>query len=391
MSSKPYLLLILFVALIWSCKKPYNPPVVSAPTNYLVVEGLINTGTDSTIISLGRTVKLDSNTTTKPELHAQVIVQSDNNVSYPLTEIGSGKYASSLNLDRTKKYRLHIVTTDGTEYASDYAASVNTPDIDSIPYKVTSTGIQFYVNTHDPTNNTRYYRWSFDETWSYVSYYSSLYKIINGKIVLRQINDNVYTCYKSQSSHQVLIGTSAKLAQDEIYLQPVNFVAASSGKISSGYSFLLNQYGLTQAAYIYWDNLKKNTESLGSIFDAQPSTITGNVHCVTHLETPVLGFISVSTVKSRRLFIDHNNIALFTPYYIPPPDTSQCKTEAIPAAPLNTLDQRVNDVYGKGYYTPVSSVSNNGVVVFYTYAPNDCVDCRLKSPYGTTVKPPFWK
>ncbi len=391
MSSKPYLLLILFVALIWSCKKPYNPPAINAPNSYLVVEGVINTGTDSTVITLSRTVKLDSNTTLKSELHAQISVQSDNNVSYPLTEIGSGKYASSLNLDRTKKYRLHIVTTDGTEYASDYAASVNTPDIDSIPYKVTSTGIQFYVNTHDPTNNTRYYRWSFDETWSYVSSYYSVYEIMNGKITYRPVSDLINTCYKTKPSQQVLIGSSAKLAQDVIAMQPVNFVLANSGKISFGYSFLLKQYGLTKEAYQYWDNLKKNTESLGSIFDAQPSTITGNIHCVTHPETPVLGYISVSLIRSHRIFIDHNNIALYTPNYIPPPDSSACKSKGILFAPLNSYDQRFNNVFANGDFIPVTDLGLNGVLLGYVYAPKECVDCRLKSPFGTTAKPLFWK
>ena len=388
------LLLGLFMlSLNLGCKKPYNPPAINVASSYLVVEGVINPSIDSTVITLSRTVKLDNNTTAKPELRAKVVVQSDNNTSYPLTEIGSGKYASSLNLDRTKKYRLYIVTSDGTEYASDFAASVNTPDIDSIPYKVTSTGIQFYVNTHDPANNTRYYRWNFDETWSYVSFYYSMYEYKNGKIIYRPVSDLIYTCYKTRQSQQVLLGSSAKLAQDEIYLQPVNFVAAASGKVSFGYSFLLKQYGLTQAAYTYWDNLKKNTESLGSVFDAQPSTITGNIHCITHPEIPVLGFISVSTVKSKRIFIDHNNIALYTPYYIPPPDTNDCPRKGIPIAPLNTFAQRLNNTFGKGDSTPITDQSDpfRGVIVGYSYSATDCVDCRLKSPFGTTTKPVFWK
>ncbi len=377
----PFLLLL---CINLSCKKPYVPPAVTAITNYLVVEGLINTGSDSTVINISRTVKLNNNT--KPELHAQVVVQSDNNASYPLTEIGSGKYASSLNLDNTKKYRLHILTANGTEYASDYEASVNTPDIDSIPYTVTSTGIQFYVNTHDPTNNTRYYRWSFVETWSYISFYYSIYEFLNEKIIYRPASDLVFTCYKTKPSQQVLIGSSAKLTQDIIAMQPVNFVAAASGKISFGYSFLLNQYGLTKAAYEYWDNLKKNTESLGSIFDAQPSTATGNIHCITHSEIPVLGYISVSTVKSHRIFIDHHNIALNTPYYVPPLDSVVCKPDTIFFGSKD-YDQRLKNIFAKNDYIPITVDALKGVI----YASKECVDCRFKLPFGTNVKPIFWK
>lgn len=391
MKNKVITVLALLGFLIASCKKPYDPPAVTSTTNYLVVEGLINTGSDTTTISLSRTIKLDNNTIAKPELHATVSVQDDNNVNYPLAEIGNGKYDAFLNLDKTKKYRLHITTLDGTEYASDFSASVNTPDIDSIPYKVTSTGIQFYVNTHDPVNNTRYYRWSFEETWAYVSLDFSIYQFLNGKIVPRFVNASINTCYKTNPSQQVLIGSSAKLAQDVIAMQPVNFVAASSGKISHGYSFLLKQYGLTQAAYTYWDNLKKNTEQLGSIFDAQPSTATGNIHCITHPEIPVFGYIGVSTVKSQRIFIDHNNTALYLPYYIPPPDTTACESMIISIAPRNTFDQRANDLFAQGDYIPFSDQGLNGVILGYFYAPKECVDCRLKSPFGTTIKPIFWK
>lgn len=83
----PFLLLF---CINLSCKKPYTPPAVTATTNYLVVEGLINTGSDSTIISLSRTIKLDSNTIAKPELRATISVQNDNNSNYPLTELGKG-------------------------------------------------------------------------------------------------------------------------------------------------------------------------------------------------------------------------------------------------------------------------------------------------------------
>ena len=48
-------LLAVMVALV-SCKKPYFPPVISGPNGYLVVEGAINSGSDSTFITLSRTV-----------------------------------------------------------------------------------------------------------------------------------------------------------------------------------------------------------------------------------------------------------------------------------------------------------------------------------------------
>ena len=42
------------------CRKPYLPPVIATNSNYLVVEGVIDPGRDSTTIRLSRTVALSS-------------------------------------------------------------------------------------------------------------------------------------------------------------------------------------------------------------------------------------------------------------------------------------------------------------------------------------------
>ena len=43
-----------------ACRKPYSPPITTANVNYLVVEGVINSGADSTIIKLSRTTPLSN-------------------------------------------------------------------------------------------------------------------------------------------------------------------------------------------------------------------------------------------------------------------------------------------------------------------------------------------
>src|SRR5579872_4921258 len=84
------------------CKKNYAPPAITANYNYLVVEGVIAAGQDSTIINLSRTVNISGTTTHNPEQNAIVTVESDQNVSYAIPETDSGKYAAApLNLDNT--------------------------------------------------------------------------------------------------------------------------------------------------------------------------------------------------------------------------------------------------------------------------------------------------
>jgi len=47
-----YISLLIFLGI--ACKKPYNPPAIAATGGYLVVEGVINAGSDSTFIKLSK-------------------------------------------------------------------------------------------------------------------------------------------------------------------------------------------------------------------------------------------------------------------------------------------------------------------------------------------------
>src|SRR5882762_9423598 len=100
----------LLVLALSCCKKPYNPPAITSSNSYLVVEGVINSGNDSTIITISKTVNLNAVTTLNPVLGASVTVESDQNQIYQLTDINSnGRYsAAPLGLPGSQKYRLSI-------------------------------------------------------------------------------------------------------------------------------------------------------------------------------------------------------------------------------------------------------------------------------------------
>ena len=113
-------ILILAIFIFAGCRKPYDPPAIVAPHSYLVVEGVINPGPDSTIIKLSRTVNLSGKNSLNPLTGAILTVESDQNSTYPLTEGRQGRYFSpGLNLDISKKYRLRIKTADNQQYLSE--------------------------------------------------------------------------------------------------------------------------------------------------------------------------------------------------------------------------------------------------------------------------------
>ncbi len=314
-----YKAIIFIIILFAACKKPYNPPAITGNGGYLVVEGTVNSGADSTTIKLSKTVNVASGITANPVLHATVAVVSDQNVSFPLTEAGNGNYVSAgLNIDNTHKYRLSIKTSDNKQYQSDLVAITITPPIDSIGFNIVNdpvTGIQIYANAHDPTNTVKYFRWDYDEAWAFHGKYVSEYISNGSAIVQRTQAQNISVCYTNDISSDIVLGSSAKLKQDVLYQSPIVFIASTSEKIESDYSILLRQYALTADAYNFWISLKKNTEQLGSIFDAQPSQLQGNIHCITNPSEPVIGYISACTVSSKRVFIPSTELPSWVPTY----------------------------------------------------------------------------
>lgn len=372
-----------------SCKKPYAPTITATNSNYLVVEGIINAGQDSTTIKLSRTVSISDTVVTRSELNAAITVEDDQKSIYPLQEIGNGKYAcAALNLDVSHKYRLHIITAERKEYYSDFEAVKVTPPIDSVGFTVQNNGIQMYVNTHDPNNNTRYYRWDYTETWNFHAKYEAEYKTDGTKLNFLTAQQQIYTCFASDTSSGILLGSTRSLSQDVIYQSPLTQITSSSEKLETKYSLLVRQYALTNKGYNFWQNLKKNTEQLGSIFDALPSDIQGNIHCVTNPSEPVVGYLSVGTVQQKRIFISASQLPqtwkttypyqceLDTLLYCHPP---KCQNDVkLFLLPLGTTELAVQTLYD----------INHIVIIGYIGTDAQCADCTIR---GTTTQPIFWR
>ncbi|BAU54469.1 DUF4249 domain-containing protein [Mucilaginibacter gotjawali] len=401
-----YLLFIL-VAMVAACRKPYNPPPVSDTNGYLVVEGTINSGADSTFIKVSHTVNVASKVTLNPVLNAVLTVEGDQNTTYPLTEKGNGMYAcAGLNLNNAYKYRLNIKTAENKQYVTDYMAILNAPPIDSVNYDTKGTvftpGVNVYVNTHDATNKVVYYRWDYQETWLFHANFESLFKS-NGDTVLGRdmLNDNIYSCWQTDTSSSILLGSSAKLSKNVIFQQPLTSIASTSEKVEDEYSILVKQYALTADAYNFYTNLKKNTEQLGSIFDAQPSQLIGNIHSVNNPSEPVIGYVGVGSSSSVRIYIHNQQLPAWKtiPYYTdcqlafnqPNDPNTKCCYYVWPPGPPNQVNAYINYLVGgdPNPLIPIDAIAVPGhPPIGYTAAFRQCADCTLR---GTNKKPAFWK
>ena len=360
-----------------SCREEFDPPTKSSAENFLVVEGVLNVGGPTTI-RITRSFRLEDSARLRGERNANVSVEGKDNTIQLLSMTGDGIYTSpNLNLVINNEYRLRIQTNNGKEYLSDYVIARQTPPIDSIGWEKNNDGVQIYVNTSDPSNNTRYYKWDFDETWEINSYYQSLYKYQNGVVSPRSASEDVYICWKNAVNSSIKIGTSTRLQSDVISKAPLVFTPNGNDKFSVRYSIMVRQYALDKKAYEFYELMKTNTESLGTIFDPQPTEITGNIRCVTDATEPVIGFITASTISEKRIFISRSQLGGWDFY-------QYCESVLVANHP-----DSIELYFENGGFEPYGSDELPiGIITGYFSSFPPCVDCVKRG--GSTVRPAFW-
>lgn len=361
--------------LVFACVEPFAPPNLKYDQNLLVVDGLLNGSSGEVNVHLTRTIPLSDKTSQRPELGANISIVTQLGSTYPLTDaFGDGYYSKSgISFLPNDKYKLLITTKDGKKYSSDYTRLSETPPIDSINWKTNDNGIDLFVNTHDAANKTKYYRWEYTDTWEYSSAFNSNFDFSGSTVVLR--TDNIHSCYHTFNSNNILIKTTNVLSKDIVSEFKIISLPKRSERLFIRYSMLVKQYALTKEAYEFWDLLKKNTESLGGLFDPLPSQLTGNIQSLDTSQEAVVGYFSVSNVTEKRIFISYLDLPQshrFSPSF-------GCELDSVYMADLSSFKKGAN-ILVTTFGTPFPEG--------YLFSNNNCVDCRNQS--GTNVKPTFW-
>jgi hypothetical protein len=373
---------IVILLLGWSlfgCVEPYDLPESAAGQDFLVVDGAVSVEAGSGQVVLARTQNLTDPDQPRFENGAQVTVETEQNQSFRLTERQQGLYAASgLALEYGKNYRLRVRTRTGQEYVSAFVSTQRTPPIDSVTWHVEREGVVVKVNTHGPQNTTRYYRWEYNETYEYVSgaYSNHVYVYEDSLVFPRPFAENIYLCYRTDPSRRILMESTLRLTQDVVRDFPLTFHLGWSLQMGRKYSILVRQYAISKEEFEYWQMLKKNTENVGTLFDAQPSQVTGNLRNTQNLEEPVIGYFSARSVREKRKFITSSELNAKGLRFVP----SRCPLDTVKVADLPMMIG--------GNLIIDALVNGMGVVTDYTLTPASCADCRSKG--GTTTKPEFW-
>jgi len=112
---------------------------------------------------------------------------------------------------------------------------------------------------------------------------------------------------------------------------------------------------------------------MGSVFDAQPSELIGNIHCISNPNDPVIGYLDICKIQEQRIFIKNADLPKWN-YETP------CKeVEVVSIQDSFKLITMLGYVPIRGgKITPPGS---------YWFAKPECIDCTLS---GSNIKPSFW-
>ena len=372
-------LLLWFLAftsltLLSGCIKQFIPGV-SEDQNMLVVEGLITDQPGHNTIKLTTSMPLGLPSQSKPLSGCFVTVSDDlGNVS-SLNETDAGIYNPDPSFHGVvgRSYTLHIKTDfklGNRSYQSLPVLMKPVPPIDSIYYDrlvltrstlddhPTGEGCQIYLDTHDPENSCKYYRWEYIETWEIQLPYL--------------VPNNI--CWVSGNSDHINIKNTTSLSEDRIEKLPVNLITNQTDRLKIRYSILVNQYSIDEEEFNYWDKLQKIVEQVGSLYDITPSSIPSNISRIEKPSEAVLGYFSVSAVKSKRIFINDQFRGMPNLY-------SDCAnaTIGIDNVPSNlTLGATAWVII-----VHLEPPPPYRIVTFF----KGCADCTVR---GTNIRPDFW-
>lgn len=356
----------LFVILaINSCIVEFIPKTTE-DKEILVVEGLVTNKQGSNFVKLSRSYPLGGQSAAKPVNDGVVYVTDDLSNNYSFGRTAEGTYTSADFVGVIgRKYTLHILA-NGIRYVSLPGEMLPVPEIDSLYYeKVTlerssdnfpsKEGCQIYLDTHDPTDRTQFYRWEYSETWQF-----SLPYIVTNK-----------TCWLSENSGVINVKNVSSLQENKINRFPLYFISNKSDRLNIKYSILVDQLSINEEEFYYWEKLYNLSEQVGGLYDVIPSSIPSNIYCSDDQNEKVLGYFSISASVSKRIFIkDHFNgqANLYT----------YCGSDTVPpGTSLPGLNSTVWIIINHGMPDPY------WVITFS----RECADCTAR---GTNIKPDFW-
>ena len=368
----------------------------------LVVEATITNEYKQQQVRLSRTYKFEEDGP-NPETGAQVTLVANGQV-YDFTGTNEGIYYSNASFaaQPNTNYQLKITTSNGRKYSSTLMqltqeTQINNLYAEHITNDFGDDGIAIRVDSFDPTSNSHFYRYEYEETYKIIApFYNGSKLIVTGNVfpdcTVQVVgrDEDVRTCFKTDLSTNVILTSTQDLQEDLVEGFQVRFLNKNNFKISHRYSILVKQYVQQPEAFLYYSKLKDIAEQDSNLFSQlQPGFLNGNISSETNTEEKVVGYFEVASVSKQRIFFNYTDfypneplppyviacVPFAPPLFVPGLGGGGRCGELITSLESDTItywDANLSPEEGEGPYLVVIKV---------------CGDC---TELGSTQVPDFW-
>ncbi len=323
------MLTLVCLTLAVSCVTEYQPDNISIEPA-LVVEGEITDQPGPYVVRLTRTADYSVRSINLLETGAAVSIEDNLGNRETLIELPVGGIywtrANGIRGVAGRRYKLSIQTKAGRRYESTLETLASAPPIDTLYYEyrndpvagtaVRKQGWDVYLDTQDPDTTGNFYRWE----WTHYEPISVCQKT--------QLPSGTFTglnccspCWDIGRCFDCIdLNSDVNVNGRAISRQLIMRVPYTS---QSRYYLEVQQQALSRGAYQYWKSVRQLITSTGGLFDAAPSSVRGNVRCVSDPGQTVYGYFGATGISERYIYVDRStgqgSPEMEPPVFVPQP------------------------------------------------------------------------
>lgn len=314
---KKFIYILLLITTCISCEEMYYADINDVD-NYIVIEALVTNNQDQNFVKITKTLDFYDEDDAAPHIkNATVELIDEDGNSYWGEETSTGYFKINHSAVPGKNYKLTVVA-DTETYESDFQIMPPEPQIDSlyieietksdmeydyqgVPYEVETSGFSAYLDLA-ATDSLSNYRFNITKTMEWM-----IWPPMGSTI-------GTYGWQKSKETGVFNIAGLSRYSTDDkikkhslLFMenQVKEFISDSlidEGAFMAGWVIEVDQYGLTQDAYSFYESVNGQLEADGKLFDPVYSQLETNFTCTTDPDKEVIGFFELSSYRYFRFY-----------------------------------------------------------------------------------------
>jgi hypothetical protein len=307
---------------------------------------------------------------------------------------GSNEVAFIFNLTNASAKEAYRVwfTDDETKkvYRSNWMKVEKAPLIERIDFVPDDKNVKVRLTLTGPTDDTRYFCWTYTEDWEIHSDFLPLYLYrygVDPYNIRGQAYEEIqgeydkYYCWNSSSSKELFVADTRDLNSRTLPARQIAEFGRTTPRCQELYCISVTAYGISADRYAYIHHMNEVSNIQGDLFSPNPSAMRGNLRCEQDSTELVLGYVGVCQTTMTRAFFEG------TRYYTGRVDNSVRFFPNL-SEPLEAeSNEKGYDYFYMLGNRPLYLVADENGDEKMQWAPRRCVDCTVK---GTKNKPSYW-